>query len=297
MNYHVALLGQPGASKTTVGLSFPGLEHHIFGSSEELTAINFSKRKDILPIIKPDWMDYFLKDEKTDERAKFFDDNTSEQEMDVIKRACTARMIKRYRRYILQLKEDLKAGKREELKTVFLDNGTPFLDYFRDWMDFYYVQKFVTEKGNYDSIKASIEFSQQASDFLELFNSLECNTVMSFHVTMTVDEENAAKVNFMEDSKKGIRYPKEFNPLVTGNLKYKLAGKFDFAFFLQTEENPGQPNKYIAKLEADASNIGIAKGRLQPFEIGRRIELPNDTFYDFLNAAIAKKYGPDKASN
>ena len=42
---------------------------------------------------------------------------------------------------------------------------------------------------------------------------------MSFHVKMTVDEENAAKVDFMNDSKNNIKYAKEFNPLVTGSLK------------------------------------------------------------------------------
>ena len=290
MYYHVALLGQPGCGKSLSGLSFPGVEHSIFGSSEELTAVNFKGRKDILPIVKLDWVDFLLPEEK----EKFSKEETSEQDMDVLKRAGKARMIKKYRRYILQLKEDLKAGKRPELKTVFLDNGTPFFDDFRDWMDFYYEKKFATAQGNYDSIKASIEFSVQASDFLELFNSLPCHTVMSFHVQMTVDEENASKVNFMDDSKKGIKYPKEFNPLVIGSLKYKLAGKFDFAFFLQTEENPGQPNKYIAKLEADSQNVGIAKGRLQPFDIGRRIELPYCGFYELLNNAIAKKYGSKK---
>lgn len=286
MNYHVGLFSQPGAGKSTCGLSFPGVEQHVFGSSEELTAKNFAGRKDILPIVKPDWMDFFLKNDKTDERVAFFNDATTEQEMDLIKRACTARMVKKYRRYILNLKMELKEKKRPELKTVFLDNGTPFLDYYRDWMDHYYKTKFMTAKGEYNSIAASIEFAAQSADFLELFNSLECNTVMSFHVKMTVDEETASKVDFMGDSKKGIRYPKEFNPLVTGSLKYQLAGKFDFAFFLLTEDAPGQANKYIAKLEADAANVGIAKGRIQPFEKGRRIELPKNEFYRYLNDAV-----------
>ena len=291
MNYHVGLFGQPGSSKSTCGLSFPGVEQHIFGSSEELTAVNFSGRTDILKPIKLDWMDFFL----PEERIKFFKDETTEQEMDLLKRSATARMIKKYRRYILQLKEEIKAGKRPELKTVFLDNATPFLDYYRDWMDFYYESKFRTKEGNYDSIKASIEFSVQALDFIELFNSLECNTVMSFHVKMTVDEETAAKVDFMNDSKKGIKYPKEFNPLVTGSLRYQLAGKFDFAFFLQTEENPGQANKYVAKLEADSANVGIAKGRIQPFDKGGRIELPKGTFFDLLDGAVKKKFAGNQA--
>ena len=291
MHYHVGLFGQPGSGKSLCGLSFPGVEHNVFGSSEELTAKNFNGRTDMLPIVKLDWMDFFLKTDKVDEKKRFFNEETSEKDMDIIKRACRARMIKKYRRYILNLKMELKEGKRPELKTIFLDNGTPFLDSFRDWMDYYYADRFITKGGEYNSIAASIEFAQQAADFMELFNSLECHTVMSFHVKMTVDEETSSKVDFMGDSKKGIRYPKEFNPLVTGSLKYQLAGKFDFAFFLQTEDSPGQPNKYIAKLEADSANVGIAKGRLQPFEMGRRIELPKNEFYKLLTDNLNKMKG------
>lgn len=288
MHYHVGVFGQPGSSKSTCGLSFPGVQQHVWGSSEELTAVNFAGRDDVLPPIKMDWMDFLL----DDERKRFFNEDTKEQDMDALKKGATARMIKKYRRSLLKLKEDLKTGAEKTIKTVFLDNGTPFLDYYRDWMDFYYAEKFRTQQGNYDSIKASIEFSQQAQDFLELFNSLECHTVMSFHVKMTVDEETAAKVDFMGDAKKGIKHTKEFNPLVIGSLKYQLAGKFDFAFFLQTEENPGLPNRYIAKLEADAANIGIAKGRIQPFPKGSRIELENGKFFEALDTAITEKFRP-----
>lgn len=77
--------------------------------------------------------------------------------------------------------------------------------------------------------------------------------------------------------------------MISGKIKYAVGGKFDFAFFLSTEESPGLPNKYIAKLEADSANVGIAKGRIQPFPKGGRIELPNGTFYDFLNKAIETK--------
>lgn len=285
MLYHVGLFGQPGSSKSTVGLSFPGVEQHEFGSSESFTAINFSHRKDILPPLKLDWMDFL----KPEEKAKLFSDDTSDIDAENIKKQGVARKIKKYRRYILQLKDDLKSGKRPELKTIFLDNGTPFFEQFRDWVDVVHAAKFTTAQGNYDSIKASMTFADEVSDFLELFNSLECNTVMSFHVSMTVDEENAAKVDFLNDSKKGIKYAKEFNPMISGRIKYALAGKFDFAFFLSTEENAGQPNKYIAKLEADSANVGIAKGRIQPFAKGGRIELPNGTFYDFLDKSIQEK--------
>lgn len=287
MFYHVGLFGQPGSSKSTCGLSFPAVEQHVFGSSEEFTSQNFNQRKDILPPIKLDWMDFLTPEEK----IKLFKDETSDIEQDQIKKICTARKIKKYRRYIMQLKQDLKSGLRQELKTAFLDNGTPFFEQFRDWVEVVHEAKFRTKEGNFDSIKASMVFSDEVSDFLELFNSLECNTVTSFHVEMTVDQENAAKVNFMTDAKQGIKYPKEFNPMLSGKMKYALAGKFDFAFFLSTEESPGLPNKYIAKLEADSANVGIAKGRMQPFEKGGRIELPNGTFYDFLNKAVIKKQG------
>ena len=285
MYLHVGLFGQPGASKSTCGLSFPGVEQHVFGSSEEFTANNFSKRKDILQPIKYDWMDFLTPEEK----SKMFKDETSDVEVDQLKKLGTARKIKKYRRYIMQLREDLKNGLRPELKTIFLDNGTPFFEQFRDWVEVVHEAKFRTKEGNFDSIKASMTFADEASDFLELFNSLPCNTVMAFHVAMTVDEENASKVNFMKDAAQGIKYPKEFNPMISGRIKYALAGKFDFAFFLSTEESPGLPNKYIAKLEADSANVGIAKGRIQPFPKGGRIELPNGTFYDFLNKAIETK--------
>lgn len=284
MFYHAGFFGQPGSSKTTCGLSFPGVEQHVFGSSEEFTAINFNHRKDILPIVKLDWMDFLTPEEK----AKLFKDEVSDQDAEAIKKLGTARKIKKYRRYILQLKDTLKSGTRPELKTVFLDNGTPFLEQYRDWFDVVYETKYRTAQGNYDSIKASIDFASEVSEFLELFNSLECHTAMSFHVQMAVDEETAAKVDFMGDAKKGIRYAKEFQPMVVGKIKYALAGKFDLAFFLASEESPGQPNKYIAKLEADSANVGVAKGRTQPFEKGGRIELPKGTFFDFLDSTIKK---------
>jgi len=290
MFYHVGLFGQPGSSKSTCGLSFPGVEQHVFGSSEEFTAVNFSHRKDILPALKWDWMDFLTAEEK----VKLFDENTKDTDADQLKVLGTARKIKKYRRYVMQLKDEIKNGKRPELKTVFLDNGTPFFDQFKDYVNVVHQAKFITSAGNYDSIKFSMTYSEEVSDFLELFNSLECNTVMSFHVEMTVDQESAAKVDFLNDSKKGIKYPKEFNPMISGKIKYAIAGKFDFAFFLSTEENPGQPNRYIAKLEADSANVGIAKGRIQPFEKGGRIELPKGTFYEFLDGAVRKKLAGGK---
>lgn len=287
MFHHVMLAGQPGSSKSTCGLSFPGVEQHVYGSSEEYTAINFSHRKDILPPLKWDWIEFLTPEEK----VKLFADTTDEMESDRLKKLGTARKIRKYRKYLYQLKDDLLTGKRDELKTVFLDNGTPFLEQYRDWFDVVFEKKYLTAAGNYDSIKASIDFASEVSDFLELFNSLPCHTVMSFHVQMAMDEETAAKADFMNDAKKGIKHAKEFQPMITGKIKYSVAGKFDYAFFLYSEENPGQPNKYIAKLEADSASVGIAKSRIQPFPKGGRIELPNGTFFEFLESAIQKKIG------
>lgn len=292
MYYHIALLGQPGSSKSTCGLSFPGVEQHIFGSSEELTAINFSHRKDILSPIKYDWMEFLTPEEK----AKLFDDKTSDIEADDLKVLGNARKIKKYRRYIMQLKNDLAEGKRPDLKSVFLDNATPFFDQFKDYINVVHKNKFVTSAGNYDSIKFSMVYFDEVMDFLEMFNSLPCHTIMSFHVEMTVDQETASKVDFMNDAKNKVKHAKEFNPMITGKVKYALPGKFDFAFFLYTEENPGQPNKYIAKLEADSTNVGIAKCRIQPFDVARRIELPKGTFFDFLDGAVKKKIASNSAS-
>ncbi len=287
---HAGVFGVPGSGKTKAGLSFPGVELHVFGSSEEYSIKNFPARVksgDILKPIKLDWMDFL----KPEEKEKLFKEDSDDIVMANIKKVGVARKIRNYRRYLLLLKDILKTNKRPELKTVFLDNGTPFLDEYRDWFDVVFEKKYITDKGNYDSIKASIDFASEVSDFIKEFNELECNTVMSFHVEMAVSLEDASKVNFMKDGISGIKYAKEFQPMVTGKMKYHLAGKFDYAFFLASEENPGLPNKYIAKLEADSANVGIAKGRIQPFPKGSRIELPDGTFYDFLNKAIETKLG------
>jgi len=87
MHIHAGLFGQPGSSKTTVGLSFPGVEQHVFGSSEEFTAINFKHRTDILPHIKWDWMDFLTAEEK----VKLFKEDFSDVEAEEFKKLGTAR--------------------------------------------------------------------------------------------------------------------------------------------------------------------------------------------------------------
>ncbi len=291
MFHRTALLGQPGSSKSTCGLSYPGVEQHVFGSSEEDTAFNFSDRKDILPPYKPDWFDCLTDDEK----KKFTDEKASETEITNLTKVARAKKIAKYRRYLYGLKNDIPAGKRPELKTIFLDNGTPFCQEFQDYVEVVFSKDFLTEAGNFNSIKFAIRYQSELTDFFRLFYSLPCHTVMSFHVSMNVDEETAAKVNFLEDLKKGIVRPKEWMPMIFGKAKFVLAGIPTWAFFLWCEEEAGKQNKYYAKLEADSANVGVAKGRIQPFDKPNKIELPKGEFYQFLNDAIEKKYGPNKA--
>lgn len=284
--YHrVAFLGSPGASKSTCGLSYPGVEQHVFGSAEEDTALNFVGRTDILKPVKLDWFDVLTEAEQ----AKFTDEKVSELDIATLTRLARARNITKYRRYLYQLKKEIPAGKRPELKTIFLDNGTPFSQDFEDYVKVVFANEFTTKEGNFNGIAFAIKFQSEMTDFLRLFYSLPCHTVMSFHISMTVDEETAAKANFMADTAKGVRYPKEWQPLIMGKTKYVLAGIPTWAFYLWAEENPGQANKYYAKLEADASNVGLAKSRIQPFDKPSRIELPKNTFYEFFNRAIEAK--------
>ena len=285
MFHRLAGLGQPGSGKSKLGLSYPGVEQHVFGSSEEDSALNFPDRKDILPPYKPDWFDSLTEDE----RKKFTDDKISETEIGTLTKLARARNIAKYRRYLYQLKADIPVGKRPELKTVFLDNGTPFAQEFQDYVEIVYGKEFETKEGNFNSIKFAVKYQTELTDFFRLFYSLPCHTIISFHVSMNVDEETAAKVNFLEDMKKGIIRPKEWMPMLMGKTKYVLAGIPTWALYLWVEENPGLANKYLAKLEADSANVGVAKSRIQPFDKPSRIELPNGTFYDFLNAAIEKK--------
>jgi len=281
MFHRIAFLGSPGSAKTTCGLSYPGVEQHPWGSAEEDTALSFTGRDDILPPVKMDWYDCLTEAEQ----AKFTDDKVNEAEIGVLTKRARAKNIAKYRRYLYSIKNDLKAGKRKELKTIFLDNFTPFSLDFQDYVEVVYENEFMTEKGNFNSIKFSMKFQQEISDFLRFFVSLPCHTVMSAHVSMTVDEETAAKVDFMKDAGK-IKYQKEWQPLIMGKSKYIFAGIFTWAFFLHVEDMAGQPSKYYAKLEADSSNVGVAKARVQPFENPRRINFPKNDFYSTFNRAI-----------
>lgn len=284
MFHRTAWLGCPGASKSTCGLSYPGVEQHVWGSSEEDTAMNFPDRKDILPPVKMDWFDCLSEQEK----AKFTDEKTSEIEIGQLTQTARARNIRRYRQYLYKLKAEIPLGKRPELKTVFLDNGTPFAQDFEDYVRTVYANEFFTKEGNFNSIAFAIKYQNELTDFFRLFFSLPCHTVASFHISMVVDEQTAATADFMKDTAKGIKHQKEWQPLIMGKAKYILAGIPTWAFYLWVEETPGQRNKYLAKLEADSNTVGTAKSRIQPFDNPLRIELRKNKFYEQLEEALDK---------
>ena len=295
---HVGLFGSAGSGKSTMGLSFNGVEQNVFGSSEELTAKNFPERVksgDILPPMKLDWMEFL----KPEERS-YFDGTTKdeayiksteidqEKKLRELQQLATARKIIRYRRYILKTKDDLANGRRPELKTLFLDNGTPFLNDYLDYQTVVFGHKYKTTAGNWDSIKFSMDYAKELDDFFELFNSLQCNTVASFHIKQAVDEETSSKVDFMKDAQKGVRHSKEWHPMIMGQFKYNVTGKFDYAFYVRQVDELGKPNRFIGTLELDSVN-GVGKSRIQPFDNPKSIEIPKNTFYSFLVSSINKK--------
>jgi hypothetical protein len=171
-----------------------------------------------------------------------------------------------------------------------MDNLTPFALEFQDYVEIVYASEFTTKEGNFNSIKFSMKYQQEISDFLRFFVSIPCHIVSSSHISMAVDEETAAKANFMTDAQKGIKWQKEWQPMIMGKSKYVLPGLFTFAFFLWCEDSPGQLNKYFGKLEADAASVGIAKSRIQPFAKPSRIEIPKCGFFKMLDEELSK-YG------
>lgn len=279
--HKIAFVGQPGSGKTTAGLSYPGVEQHVWGGSEEMTALGFVGRKDILKPVKLDWFDTLTETEK----AKMSDEKVTEQEVSLLQKTARTRNVIRYRRYLYQLKSDIKSGKRPELKTVLLDNLTPFSLEFDDYIEVVYGKEFITKDGNFDTISFYKRYASEFIDFCRLFMSLECHCVMAVHVAMVGGEEASANTQFMKAAGMG-GMKKEWQPMITGKAKFIFAGIPDWMFFLKTEESPGQATKYIAKLEADDSNIGAAKARLQPFVNPRRIIFPQNDAFNFFDNAL-----------
>jgi len=282
MKHKVILLGEPGAGKSTCGLSYPGVEQHCWGSSEDDTALGFKGRKDILVPVKFDWRDC-LKDtekklfESPDEKKDIL---LRHKELLPVKNKAIARNVARYIDYLEKLSIELKAGKHPEIKTIFLDNLTPFSENLWTYTEVLHADEY----GEKQAFKLHGDFQNYMSHVLDLLISMPVHTVVSCHVQMVLDEETAAKTNFLQQAQVATR--KEWQPYVMGRYKFRLAGKFTFAFYLFTETNPGQPTKYLAKLEADSQNVGVGKSRITVFDNPRKIQLPKGTFYQFLEEAL-----------
>ena len=282
MHHRVGVVGQAGSGKSTFALSYPGVEQHVFGSSEEATALNFFGRTDILKPVKLDWFDTL-----TDlEKAKLTDEKIGEQEIALLQKTARARNIIRYRRYLYQLKSDLKGGKRPEVQSVVLDNLTPFSLEFEDYIEVVYGKEFVTKEGNFDTISYYKRFASEFTDFVRLFMGLECHTIVTAHVSMAASEEVSANTLFLKAASMG-GVKKEWQPMITGKARFIFASIPDWVFFMKAEENPGQPTRYIAKLEADDSNIGVAKPRINPFTNPRRIIFPRNEAFKYFDSALS----------
>ena len=280
MWHKLAVLGSPGTGKSTLGLSYPGVEQHCWGSSEDTTALNFVGRTDILPPVKFDWYETLT----AEERAKFADEKVSELDVALLTKKGRAKNVARYRRYLYSLKDALLKKARPELQAVFLDNLTPFANEFEDYVEMVWAKDFVTKDGNFDTIGYYKRFSSELTDFLRLFMSLPCHTILSCHVAMLASEEASANVKFLEAAKVSVK--KEWQPMLTGKIRNVLAGIPDWVFFLKVEEQPGQATKYVAKLEADEQNVGVAKPRIQPFQNPRQLHFPRNQFYATFNGAL-----------
>src|SRR3990167_7781393 len=274
MWYKIAFLGSPGTGKSTMGLSAPGVEHHVFGSSEETTALNFQGRTDLLPPVKLDWYETL----KPEERAKFIDEKPNELEIAKLTKVGRARNVARYRRYLYQVKNALLEKTRPELQALFLDNFAPFAVEFEDYVETVWERDFITKDGNFDTIAYYKRYSAEVMDFLRLFMGLPCHTMISCHVAMTAGEEVAANTQFLQGAKRG-GVKKEWMPLIPGRARFMLAAIPDWVFFCKMEEAPGQPTKYVCKLEADESNVGVAKPRVQPYVNPRRILYTRNQFF------------------
>ena len=280
MTIDIYLGGLPGTGKTTNLLSFPGVEQHVFGSAEEVTAKNFNGRADILPHVRFDWYDC-LNDKEKDELAE---DKTTEQRIEEIKTRAKYYNILRYIKYIYKLRRDLEKGERKEVQTAGLDNLTPFADDFKSYVATKYKADIYTAQGNFDGRKFWPKYAEELDSFLRFFVKLPINTVVTSHLQMGLDEENAPKA--MDATAPKLQ--REWFPNLDGKMRYSLGGIFSYDFYLWAEESAGQATKYLAKLEADENKIGLAKARFQPFSNPRRIEIPKNNFYNFLMENINK---------
>ena len=281
MWHKVVFNGLPGTGKTTCALSYPGVRQIVFGADEEVTALNFRDRTDIFPPLKLDWYETL----KPEERAKFTDEKISELDIAKLTKIGRSRNVRRLRQYLYRTKDALLTGANVNLQTLVLDNLTPFSQEFEDYTETIWEREFITKEGGFDTAAYYKRFASELSDFLRLFMSLPCHTLVTCHIGMMMPEEVAAVTPFFQQAKSGGK--REWLPLLTGKgARNAVASIPAYRFFLKTEESAGQASTFIAKLEADEANVGMATARIQPFENPRRICFPRNRFYETFQAAL-----------
>lgn len=296
--HKIAAFGAPGTGKSLLGLSYKvvkgGVEQHIFGSSEEATSLNFKDQSGILEPYKKDWTKFLTKDEEAEinQEPKPGKEFEKEKKITSIRSYAQARSIIAYKRYLLKLKRRIQEGDPKAPGAIFLDNGSSFASDFEDYVRLVFAEEFETSQGNFDKIKYSMRFAKELIAFFRDLYTMPCHVIVSFHVKMTMDEETAATANIVRDAKAGIKYPKEWLPLITGQAKYSLASIPNHALFMFVEESHGQKPRYLAKIIADDKNIGVGKPRFNPWEKsaehkgGSKIMIPKGTFYQFMEDAL-----------
>ena len=273
------LAGLPGTSKTTCALSFPGVEQSVWGIGEEETRENFVGREDILPCVKWLWRDQLSEVEK-DELA---DDQTSDRRLEELECKGKHANIVKFKKYIYKTARQVEKGDRPELLTFVVDNLCPLAEEFKYYIMTKYRDDIYTREGNFDGRKFWPKYLDELKALIRLIVDLPVNVVITSHVALSIEEENASKA-FEPGAQK---LNKEWLPNLDGKIRFEIGGLFSYCFFLWVEESPGKPNKYYAKAEADDRNIGLAKVRFQPFPNPRRIELKKNAFYEQLTTAMA----------
>ena len=293
MGYSCGIFGLPGSGKSVMALSHPGkLLHWVFGSSEETTTKNYRDRTDI-ETVKFNWMDTL----KPENQAKFLVNplttekfEEAEDEKSILAQKARAKNVAYCWFLLRQLKDERKVGKRQDIQTVVLDNATPFAQEFEDYTQVVERRAIFDKTGELKGSAYGQLYQAGLMDFFRDFCALTdygIHAIFTCHIGMNLSEEVAATTRFFDlaDPKKPM-VPKEWQPLIMGKSRFRLAGIPDYTFFTEVETPPGLPTKFIARLEPNQSNVGIGKARVQPYKTPREICYTKNHFHEEFNGAL-----------
>ena len=306
MRVTIGVFGLAGSGKSTLALSFPNPHQHVIGSSEETTAENFRREYPDLPLAHkwdaaltltpqeqlvqrtvPMVVKRLVNGKMTEVELPFLE---AELERLKLTQMSHARNVANLWNYFRNLKATLteECAARKVLyledRTEVLDNLTPFTRELVDYVQLVRKASVFKKDGDLNPIAYGIEYRDDLTDFLDLFLSLPCHTVFTCHVGMAFSQEQAAMTKFLDENAPILK--KEWHPSIRGQFKYDITAKPDYAIFLRTETQPGRPTRFLAKLEADESHLGIGKPRIQPFEKPWELTFPKNRFYETFQAAL-----------